>query len=307
MTPTTTNNYTHERTEAAVGASLAEKYLRPRIMEVSVPDGSTAEVLIVPRGFEVKSAKGLLDEYRTEPDRRRGTAELNNLASFINHVNRFKDEGSALFATKDPAELLAVLDYHPQGKPADARPRFGSHRSSYKFPFSSEWQAWEAINKEVMSQQQFAEFIEDHIFDVVSPEKIGNLAQEFVDAAQVTLATPSRLLELSRGLTIREGSTLKNVQNLQSGEANMVFVTAHTDEAGAPLSIPSAFLIAIPVFENGDTYQLPVRLRYRVANGSVRWFFELYGNDRIFDNAFQEACDQAEEATELPLFMGTPE
>ncbi len=87
----------------------------------------------------------------------------------------------------------------------------------------------------------------------------------------------------------------------------MSFSEAHTDGAGVTLKIPGAFLIAIPVFRNGDCYQLGVKLRYRVSNGVVLWSFAIHRADACFDDAFRESCDRAAKETELPIFIGSPE
>ncbi len=71
--------------------------------------------------------------------------------------------------------------------------------------------------------------------------------------------------------------------------------------------MPGAFLVAIPVFKGGAPYQIPARLRYRVREKSITWFYELHGVDRVFDHAFSEACAKAANDTGLPLFLGAPE
>lgn len=76
---------------------------------------------------------------------------------------------------------------------------------------------------------------------------------------------------------------------------------------GAPLAIPFAFLLAIPVFRSGAVYQVPARLRYRVRDAGVTWSFNLYRPERCLDDAFREACERAQKETSLSLFLGSPE
>lgn len=301
--------------EAAAGAELVERLGggAPRLLSITAPDGtSTTTVLVHAAGLQVKSIEPWLEEVRKAPVRRRGTALLEDLDSFIEHTNRFKDEGSVLFGHADPKapSLTSVLDYHPSEKLAEGGtpPRFGQHRGLYRFPLSDEWKAWAEFNGKSMDQGLFAEFIENRITDVIDPSAVTGMAKELVEgAAQLSLATPSNLVQLSHGLTVRVGSRVQNVKTLQSGAVSMQYDTTHTDENGAPLSIPSAFLLGLPVFRNGSPYQLAARLRYRVTAGNVVWFYELYRADRIFDHAFKEACLEAMNETALPLFLGAPE
>jgi len=257
--------------------------------------------------LKVISLKPLLDEYLTKPERRKGVAALGDLESFIAHALRFKDEDSVLFAdpTATAPKLTAVLDYHRSGAKSD--PRFGQHRAVYSFPLSDEWKAWKAKDGAEISQQEFAEFLEDRISDVADPASPGESAKAFAQKVGVTFATPQRLIELSRGLSLHVGQQVKQAVNLQTGEVQIQYVTEHTDEKGQPLKAPGAFLITIPVFRSGAPYEIAARLRYRQKGGGVVWFYQLYRLDRVFEHAFNEACDQARTETALPLFVGAPE
>src|SRR5690349_7848646 len=98
-------------------------------------DGQTAKVLVMPKGMEAVSTKKFLDELRDKPKRREGTATLGNLDSFIAHTNRFKDDGSTIFAQRreDAPSLTSILDYHPAGS-SNSDARFGRHRGIWKLP-----------------------------------------------------------------------------------------------------------------------------------------------------------------------------
>ncbi|MDE8453326.1 DUF2303 family protein, partial [Klebsiella pneumoniae] len=86
-------------------------------------------------------AASVFDQYRTNPLRRAGTATMLSLDSLIDHVNRFKDADTVVFAddSRSAPSMTAVLDYHRAGASGD--PRFGKHRSLYAFPLSDEWKA----------------------------------------------------------------------------------------------------------------------------------------------------------------------
>ena len=296
------NDLTSDETTTAALAHFLEDHLEPRLVNLEGPDGRKAKVLVVAGGLKAQSIKPLLDEYLTAPERRKGTARLHDLVSFIGHTSRFADEHSVIFADPNPKapSLAAVLDYHQKGH--EGAPRFGEHRALYNFPLSEEWLAWTSRHGVRMSQVDFAAFLEDRINDVASPPEEHELIKH-----GGFLASPSRLVELARGLEVNVGAAVKNAMNLSSGEAQIQFVTEHRDAQGKPLSIPTAFVIGIPVFKNGAPYEVGVRLRYRVKEGSVSWFIELHRADKVFDHAFREACDTAAQSTGLPLYLGSPE
>jgi uncharacterized protein YfdQ (DUF2303 family) len=291
---------------------LVERLNTPEVLVIKgQEDRQSTEVLIIPKGLEVHSVKQYLDEYLNKPERRKGTARLTDLNSFKAHVNRFKDIDSTLFADNRVVSpsISCVFDYHRQG--AEGSPRFGEHRAFYAFPLSKEWQAWTKINAQEMGQGDFAEVIENRISDVIAPsentfsqnEHLKNLA----DLLGGSFASPQRLVELSRGLSVRSDDRVQQATNLSTGEAVIQYTSEHKDHEGQPLKVPNLFLIAIPVFESGPLYQIAVRLRYRVRNGGIKWFFELYRTDKVFDHAFDEACKDAATETGLPLFIGGPE
>lgn len=303
----TTNNI--QAAEAAAVADIVRKSVEPRV--VTIDDGNgKREVLLVPDGhggMHVNSVKELLKSYRDSPERRKGTAELTELASFVEHVNRFKDADTAIFADRTPTRpcLLAVLDYHRTG--ATGAPRFGEHRARYAFPLADEWSAWMAQNSKPMPQDGFAQFIEDRLSDVADPGVAGESAKSFCSLLSCGFASASKLLELSRGLSVHVGARVQNHTNLSTGESNVTFATAHADEQGKPIKVPGAFLLALPIFRGGARYQIPARLRYRVNGPSVLWSYDLYRATVAFDHAIAEACETAKTGTGLPLFMGQPE
>ncbi len=296
-----TNNIA-TRTEAAAVANIVRRHVKPDLLSL---DDET-KVLLLP---EAQSIKPLLDEYLTQPERRKGTARLGDLASFIAHAMRFSDVNSVLFASPDPKQpsLTSVLDYHEATH--EGAPRFGQHRGVYAFPLSDEWVAWTTSNAKPMDQRKFAEFIEDRVIDILSdPSNMGARARNLAESIQVSFAPASRLLELSRGMSIRVAAKVTSAQNLATGEVQVCYATTHEgDGGGGSDKVPGAFLVGIPVFRNGAGYELPVRLRYRLSDGALSWFYELHGADRVFEHAFAEACESAAHATGLPLYVGTPE
>jgi uncharacterized protein YfdQ (DUF2303 family) len=271
-------------------------------------DDGTPECMLasVPRGRELLSVKKYLDEYLEAPERRKGTTEVTTIDSFVDHVKRFADEDSAIFANDDPKSpaLLAVLDYHRAG--AVAAPRFGKHRTSYQFPVSEEWAAWMAP-RDSLDQASFAAFLEDRIGDVMDPSSVGEGTRADAEKLGINLVGPAKLLELARGLSVRVDSQVAQHVNLSTGETSLAFDEAHKDKAGKPLKVPNGFVVAIPIFRGGALYQIPVRLRYRVRSGSITFSTALHRPEESFRDAFAEACAKAAEATGLPLFYGKPE
>jgi hypothetical protein len=115
----------------------------------------------------VSTLKTQIEAYRTGPERRTGSAKVTTLQSFIDLVNRHKDQHSAIFgATSWPnPSLTAVIDYHQTG----GEPRWSKHRIDYTFPITDEFKVWVGQNGKGMEQGEFARFLEDHAAELTAP------------------------------------------------------------------------------------------------------------------------------------------
>ncbi len=291
---------------------FAEANLKPEYREIEEEaTGKKANIMVLPNGHTVQTLKKVFDEYRTAPERREGQARLESLESFIDHTNRFKDDGSAIFAhvpTAEQARLISVLDYHPAG--AESLPRFGNHRGLYDFPVSTEWQTWQKVDKKPMEQGDFAAFLEDHIGDVIDPPRDGDDSDPLrglKERLSGRFAGPGKMMEISKGLDIKSSDRVRNIVRLDTGEIDATFTSEHQDANGEKLIVPNLFVIAIPVFQHGTMYRLAVRLRYRKQGGGLLWSFNLWRADLAFQDAITEALTTVGEKTGLPVYRGRPE
>lgn len=294
-------------------ADFVEQYKTP----VLLPLKDEPSALLLPAGITAHAVLPLVDPFRKQPVRRKGTAELTTLDDFIAHVQRFHAGDSAVFAadSRSAPALTAVYDYHPSG-PDNAAARFGEHRAIYRFPLSQEWVAWHAKNNQPMEQGEFYEFLETRILDVAPKPDLANMpapdeaTRRFLDMARILgadFAGAAEIMELARGLQIRVEDVLKDQPNVVSGETTLMYDSKHKDAEGRPLKVPGLFLVAIPVFNFGAVYRVAVRLRYRVSQGRVKWLYQLHRADWAFDDAFNEACARVAKDTGCPLFRGAPE
>lgn len=267
---------------------------------------------IIPEGMKVQDMKPLLDAWLPKPERRKGTAIVHDVDSFVRLSRRFKAETSAIFCKGTieghtiSAQLLSVLNYNPEGvKNADAD--WGDHRVQYDFPVSKDLKKWLESDGETFNQKDFAEFLEDNCRDLVIGDE-GQFEEGFFGSMGTPkFATPSDIFQLSRGIEVRVNEKVHAAFRHSDGTQNVQFTSEHEGADGQPLRIPDWFVIGIRVFEDGLIYQIPVRLRYRVTQGSIVWFFQIYRMQEIFDIAFDQACRTAARELEMPMFKGTPE
>ena len=265
----------------------------------------------------------------TRPFARRGHAQLTDLTSLVDWANRFKGATSALYAKLDEKagpKITAIADYHGAG-PAlidvegDPSARHCQHRASYNFPLSKQWQAWLDISGTMQSGVEMGVFLENNILDVIDPPL--SLTSPGIAGAEATEADhrlidiarrldgsfggAMQLLNMAKGFTVNETADYTVAHNSTTGEATVQIKSEHMDGAGQPIRVPKLFLIAIPVFERGHVYRLPVRFQYRKVGATVKFVLTLHDPKAAIEDAFNEATTRAATETGLPLFMGAPE
>lgn len=287
---------------------LADRGHPAVILEVTEPTIRAEPIPLLERpdvegSVEVRSIKELLDEWRTAPERRKGSAKVNTLTAFIDLVNRHKDTDSVVFGdlTDKAPSIMAVIDYHTIAHD----PRFGQHRVHYAFPLSKEWLAWLAMDGKVMSQGEWAAFVEERIADLASP--LDAEASEYERLFQTKIAVPSELIQLSRGMQISVAATVKDVRTLQSGEVEISYAEVHNDGSGQKLIVPGLFIIQIPMFVDGDRVRIISRLRYRRQDSKIVWFYQMYRADLVMRARLVEDVELVMTATALPFYEGAPE
>ena len=257
---------------------------------------SEIPIVILRPGESAKALTEVLllrDQRAAAPRRRAGTAKFTEVASFCEHVNRFKDVDSVIFADIDAPSLTAVLDYHK--KTADGAPRWGQHRSVYSLPLSDEWKVWTGSDQQKMTQEVFAQFLEDHVEDLRGP--VGN-------GEDKGLPYPTDMLTMARNLVINTKGEYQRKFNPANGDS--VLVCKYENELSST-KIPEAFMLGLPVFKAGPIWPVKARLRLDMSGGRPMFSYALLQPDQVKRNAFDEVRQVAKERTELPVLAGTPE
>ena len=282
---------------------IEEMYIYPE----GLGDGLPPEIpLLIDRrpGGGILDVKAQIEKFRLHPARRKGTAKVTTLLSFINLVNRHKDQHSVIFANTawPQPQLLGLVDYHEK---ADGKPRHLEHRITYDFPITDELKVWIGNNGKAMKQAEFALFLEEHAAELSSP--FDGERDIYEQLFKERLANPMELVSLSRNLEVFVGAKVKQGVRLQTGERTVEFTEEHTNGKGEKVDIPGAFMLSVPAFVDGEPVRIAARLRYRIAQGEIHWFYNLYRWDVELRNRVKTDLAEAAKATDLPAFEGSPE
>ena len=237
----------------------------------------------------------LSDARASEPRRRTGTATLQAIDSFCEHVNRFKSEASAVFADEANRQFVGVLNYHPSG--AESAPAWGDHRALYKCPLSDEWKTWGGGEERRASQDQFALWLDAHDRD---------LATNTADANGNPYPSPADLMTLAATLEAYSNSKSRRTRDPANGRISVEY-TAEDGVKGGLVTIPRAFAIRIPVFTDSALAPIEVRLRVEISDGKAAFVFGIHDATKVLRAAFGDLVQLVRDAVALPVFIGTPE
>lgn len=245
----------------------------PREIKGAIP------YVLVPTDAEIKDLEHLLPK----PLRARAAIVAHDVSTLIAYVNRFKRGDTVLFADPQAFTVVGIIDYHGKDAPA-----FREHRVTFTAPRSLEWQAWRGHSGKRMSQADFAQFIEDHVMDITDPK-----------GAQV--------LEVARSLQAKRSVEFASAIKLQDGSQQFTYnETTNGTSSKGNLKIPDRFKLGIPVFFGGDAYDVTALLRYRIDEGKLSLWYDLYRAEYVEQDAFKGTIDAAAKGTSIEMWMGKP-
>lgn len=222
-----------------------------------------------------------LERFLPDPRRQRGYTELHDTSSFSRFVAGEGSSKTKLFASKERNNFAAVFN---PGTHDD--PDFGDHGCHLTLEFSRQWKAWSTIHRNWSGQSAFAEFLQDHLEDVVEP-------------------AAADLLMVATNLQAKTKANFKSGINLHNGAIQFEYDEQVEAKGKGVIEVPETFVIGIPVYDGGAAYKLQVRLRWRISNEKQLLFrIDIANHNKVVEDAFGVELHKIEEATGLNAFMG---
>ncbi|GGU13012.1 DUF2303 family protein [Streptomyces violascens] len=217
------------------------------------------------------------------PSRKQGTTLVRDAVSFHAYYDKHHDENTEVFADAERLTVTAILDAHT----ADTA-RWSGHRLALSLRQTDAWKQWLAYDGKLMAQEPFAEFLEDHLPELIEP-------------------TAADMLEIAQSI---QGATKAEFQagtRLATGQRQLSYVETTTAKAGSKgqLTIPETFTIGLVPFEGSEGYKLTARLRYRIERGGeLRIGYKLERPGDIQRTAFADVVKAIAEQIDQPIMNG---
>jgi uncharacterized protein YfdQ (DUF2303 family) len=282
MEPITTPN---------LAETLAKELKQP--LEIASNTAAALRRVALPPGWKLEEH----DDERSlaAPLRKTATVRVRDAESFIAYVKRHGSlTDSTVWCLADYVQgkiaFTGIVNDHGEDATAAA---WRDHRVYFSPEFSEEWRRWSGMNKKAFTQVEFGAFIEENLKDIASPEGAG-------------LPSGSAMLEMALSFEAVQDMRFKSAVRMQNGGVNLSFVQDDDAQTLQKMAVFERFAIGIPVFWNGDAYQIDARLRYRVRDGKLSFWFELIRADKVLEAAATTVIAAIKDQTGSPFFFGDP-
>lgn len=232
--------------------------------------------MAVPDGMELASFEGLLPQ----PKRIKVTREFEEPDSFYAYVDTFNDPRTRLFGNSDELKIIAILDDHQRDEPA-----WAEHVAVLKLKLSPEWTEWENTCTKPLTQQDLADFLDDHMEQIAEPDSSDLLS----DIRQIHITTNTRCESVQR----------------EGGDIAFSFAT---ETAGGTKTergrIPHKLVLLIAPFRSWTQVQAVVTLTYRLTSEKQLLFqMRMHQADALVLNSFTDVRKYVEGKLEAPVLI----
>lgn len=245
-----------------------------QILVAAVPDGASLQEL----RFDDDSARYAAG---MQPLRPTGNPLFLDGESFIAYLNKHKqDTHTELYADLSAGKVQAVIDWHAGA----SQPCWGVHRPILKFNPDPSWKRWNAVDRKLFSQQEFAEFLEDQRDDIVKPS-----------AAEV--------MEACANLDITTTASFTSRVRLDNGTTQFVY---SEDQRTGALQVPTQITLKVSPYDRLPPYAVTARIRTALREQKLTFKVILDRPDLVECAAIEEVCSTIATKTGCAMFYGTP-
>lgn len=263
-------------------AALAERGMAPEVLEpgkvyaFATGDGQVQLIDLVHH------------EWALLPERREGVTIVDDVDSFVWLYKRYaRAETTEVYAHRS-GSVTAVFNAHDTTDGVTAG--WGDHGVQLGLRHTDSWQDWTRVSGQPMAQLAFAEFLEDHLPDVMEP-------------------AAARLLEVAQTLQGQQRVEWKSSNILKDGTRTLSYAES-TDAvsagAGGQMQVPHEIKLGLRVFEGSpDRYEIPGRFRYQVQSGRLLLTVKLLGMAETKDAAVAATAAKVAEATGATVLWGS--
>lgn len=223
-----------------------------------------------------------LERILKNPTRTRLVETLTNFSSYLEAIaTRFDPKAATIYTNSytRSSENHKYVNFEFKGVAHDCR-----EGHEWRDDFVLNWigqrtisaRNWLENDEHPFSQEDFALFLDKHINDIASPK----------DANDVRLAgcpTQADLYNFVTTLEDSKGQKFLRKVNVQNGDVSVSLERESNDGTKQRLKLFERFAINLQLFEGFPIYQVTAKLRFRVKDGQVVFFYDIEGLEELFN------------------------
>lgn len=228
------------------------------------------------------------DQYRDRPRHKTGTIAVCDVPSFLAVYSKHASPDAEVFADRSRGTVTAILD--AQTGYNKGFPQWQRHRVVLQLKHTEAFNAWSGVNGRYMSQNTFAEFIEDRRGDIREP-------------------TAADVLELAQTFQATTKVDFKSSSILKSGQRQLSYVESIAASAGqrGEMAVPDHLQLAVAVYEGATVADaVTARLRFRISDGKLNLAVILDQLTDVVRAAFEGIIAEVQAGIPVPVLRGTP-
>lgn len=272
---------------ARVVEQLTREAVAPREIEPGLYLAADAET-----GSRVIDVRDQIQRTKDHPRRKTGSVTITQHDSFTDYLAKHALPETEVWADIDKDRVVAVINAHgpASGDPDDeGTAGWGDHRATLQLVPTQDWRDWTGNSGKMVSQTEFAEFVEQHLPNFVRP-------------------SAADMLELAQTIKGNTKVSFESSKRVKSGETAIEWREDTTAAAGkkGTLEIPDTIDLGMQVYEGGAPYKLTARFRYRIGGGQLALGYVLERAGDVKRDSFGQVVGQVAADTGREVWHGTP-
>lgn len=277
----------------AIGAAAADLHEVDGVSVAVLPDGEG--------NWRIEPVD--VEKYQEHPRRKAGTVTAREVGSFIAYVNRQKTPATLAWADGAGGIRAFINDHAPaadsiDGDPLDVgQPGWRDHVAVLKREQTTAYKAWIGHNGRDLTQQQFADFLEDRITEIIEP-------------------AGADLLEIATFFQSNTQVAFTSGKQLHNGQVELNYTEQMEERGGraGQTKVPTEFVILLrpykdaPAPAEGDPdveqFVVRARLRWRVQGQKVTFRFHLGEELELhMDGIHNAAIERVRAEAAIPVLL----
>jgi uncharacterized protein YfdQ (DUF2303 family) len=231
-----------------------------------------------------------VDDLPANPLRIKSARTVSDVTSFVDYVNRHGNGNTEVWADRAHSTVVAIIDGHASvDSDGLGRPGYEAHKVTLVLEHTPSWLAWAKFDRKLISQETFAEHIEENTLDVLAPDS-------------------ATMLEIAQSFQATRGVDFGQTTRLSNGETSIKYSESLDGKAGrkGDLVIPDEFTLGLIPYLGGTGHKVQAKFRWRLREAELSLGYNLVRADLILEEAFTDVLAVVTASITPPLFYGRP-